>query len=113
MCPTFDSNLAARNHNLIIFLVLGILMDEQATFFLSWLLNLFLFFFCADVLKLHGGVVLFLQFDITCFESVSFFNPKRLLLRVWNLFPFAGLLYVYLTKKNCLTLAIYLPDSKE
>ena len=50
MFPTFDSNLAARNRNLIIFLVPGFLMDEQATFFLSWLLNLFLFF-CADVLK--------------------------------------------------------------
>ena len=44
MCPTFDSNLAARNRNLIIFLVPGFLMDEQATSFLSWLLNLFLFF---------------------------------------------------------------------
>ena len=91
MCPTFDSNLAARNRNLIIFLVPGFLMDEQATSFLSWLLNLFLYFFCADVLKTAWRRRFVSSIWYHMFQ-VGFFNPKRLL-RVWNFFPLSSTIF--------------------
>ena len=115
MCPTFDSNLAARNRNLIIFLVPGFLMDEQATSFLSWLLNLFLYFFCADVLK-TAWRRRFVSSILISHVSSRFLQPQT---------PTTSVEYFSTVKYHLLhgsfttlrkifpTLRIYLPDSME
>ena len=100
MCPTFDSNLAARNRNLIIFLVPGFLMDEQATSFLSWLLNLFLFFLRRCIKNCMEASFCFFNFDITCFKSVSSTpnaNECGILFHC-QVPSFTWLLHYYLTK---------------